>query len=563
MPAKREISRLRISTYQGIGQRPKFFSHAPQLFLLGICLAALAACGGQGSVSTTSPASATANGFAGAVAVDEPMAAQIGRDVLASGGSAADAAVAAYFALAVTLPSTAGLGGGGVCLINDRQDKTVEAIMFLPLARPGGQVGLPLNVRGMALLQARHGKAHWSALLGPAQRLAQQGMPVSRALARELATAADKLRADPVLAQIYLGADGQPLREGDNLVQLDLGSMLSQIRAGGPGSFYGGPAAARMLDAAQSAGLPLSSEDLQASLPTVANPLIVDLGGPNLYFTPPPASGGLETAELLGLLTQTRSWRDADAAERPHLFAEASMRSFADRGHWLKPDGGSATPPDQILDGSHLSDLMAGYASDKATPAASLNPPPLSPHTENPWSASIVTADKDGDAVACNVTLNDLFGSGKMLPGTGVVLAAAPNQTGQDPNNLGAMMYTSRAGGSFFYAAAASGGVTAPTALAQVFLASVEDKQPLATAIAVHRIHHNGLPDVVFYEPGTDGALLQDLTQHGHQVQQASILGRVQAIWCPRSSKDQDVGCQAAADPRGDGNALVLRPAPK
>jgi len=554
---------LRISTYQGIGQRPKFFSHAPQLFLLGICLAALAACGGQGSVSTTSPASATANGFAGAVSVDEPMAAQIGRDVLASGGSAADAAVAAYFALAVTLPSTAGLGGGGVCLINDRQDKTVEAIMFLPLARPGGQVGLPLNVRGMALLQARHGKAHWSALLGPAQRLAQQGMPVSRALARELATAADKLRADPILAQIYLGADGQPLREGDNLVQLDLGSMLSQIRAGGPGSFYGGPAAARMLDAAQSAGLPLSSEDLQASLPTVANPLIVDLGGPNLYFTPPPASGGLETAELLGLLTQTRSWRDADAAERPHLFAEASMRSFADRGHWLKPDGGSATPPDEILDGSHLSDLMAGYASDKATPAASLNPPPLSPHTENPWSASIVTADKDGDAVACNVTLNDLFGSGKMLPGTGVVLAAAPNQTGQDPNNLGAMMYTSRAGGSFFYAAAASGGVTAPTALAQVFLASVEDKQPLATAIAVHRIHHNGLPDVVFYEPGTDGALLQDLTQHGHQVQQASILGRVQAIWCPRSSKDQDVGCQAAADPRGDGNALVLRPAPK
>lgn len=554
---------MRISTYQGIGQRPKFFSHAPQLFLLGICLAALAACGGQGSVSTTSPASATANGFAGAVAVDEPMAAQIGRDVLASGGSAADAAVAAYFALAVTLPSTAGLGGGGVCLINDRQDKTVEAIMFLPLARPGGQVGLPLNVRGMALLQARHGKAHWSALLGPAQRLAQQGMPVSRALARELATAADKLRADPILAQIYLGADGQPLREGDNLVQLDLGSMLSQIRAGGPGSFYGGPAAARMLDAAQSAGLPLSSEDLQASLPTVANPLIVDLGGPNLYFTPPPASGGLETAELLGLLTQTRSWRDADAAERPHLFAEASMRSFADRGHWLKPDGGSATPPDEILDGSHLSDLMAGYASDKATPAASLNPPPLPPHTENPWSASIVTADKDGDAVACNVTLNDLFGSGKMLPGTGVVLAAAPNQTGQDPNNLGAMMYTSRAGGSFFYAAAASGGVTAPTALAQVFLASIEDKQPLASAIAVHRIHHNGLPDVVFYEPGTDGALLQDLTQHGHQVQQASILGRVQAIWCPRSSKDQDVGCQAAADPRGDGNALVLRPAPK
>ena len=64
----------------------------------------------------------------------------------------------------------------------------------------------------------------------------------------------------------------------------------------------------------------------------------------------------------------------------------------------------------------------------------------------------------------------------------------------------------------------------------------------------------------MFYEPGTDPALLQDLTQHGHQLQQASILGRVQAIWCPSSSKNQDVGCQAVADPRGDSEALVLRP---
>ena len=553
---------MRISTCRGAGQRPKFFCHGPQLFLLGICLATLAACGGQDSATTAVPGDGSLSGFAGAVAVDEPTAAGIARDVLASGGSAADAATAAYFALAVTLPSTAGLGGGGVCLVNDTQGKTVEAIMFLPLARPGGQIGLPLNVRGMALLQARHGKDHWSALLGPAQRLAQQGMPVSRALARELATAADKLRADPNLAQIYLGPDGQPLREGDNLVQPGLASMLSQIRSGGPGSFYGGPAAARMLDAAQGAGLPLTSEDLQASLPTLAKPVVVDLGGPNLFFTPPPASGGLETAELLGLLMQTRSWIDADAEERPHLFAEASMRVFADRGHWLKPDGSSALTPDQILDDSHLSDLMAGYSSDKATPAASLNPPPLPAHAENPWSASIVTADKDGNAVACNVTLNDLFGSGKMLPGTGMVLAAAPNQTGQDANNLGAMMYISRAAGSFYYAAAASGGVTAPTALAQVFLA-VKDRQPLVSAIAAHRIHHNGSPDVVFYEPGTDATLLQDLTQHGHQIQQASILGRVQAIWCPRSSKNQDVGCQAAADPRGDGRALVLRPVQK
>src|SRR5579872_1368938 len=262
-PAKREISRLRISTYRGFGERPMFFSGGPQLFLLGICLAALAACGALGGGSTTNPANVAPTGFAGAVAADEPRAAEIARDVLASGGSAADAAVAGYFAMAVTLPSTAGLGGGGTCLVNDKPDKTVEAIMFLPLAGSGGQIGLPLNVRGMALLQARHGTAHWSALLGPAQRLAQQGMPVSRALARELATAGSKLSADPNLAQIFLGADGQPLHEGDTLTQPDLASLLSQIRASGPGSFYNGQAAARLLDSAQTANLPLTSEDLQ------------------------------------------------------------------------------------------------------------------------------------------------------------------------------------------------------------------------------------------------------------------------------------------------------------
>src|SRR5579871_1305411 len=329
-PANREISRLRISTYRGFGERPMVFSRVPQLFLLGICLAALAACNGLGGGSST-PGSATPTGFAGAVAADEPRAAEIARDVLASGGSAADAAVAGYFALAVTLPSTAGLGGGGTCLVNDRQDQTVEAIMFLPLAGSSGQIGLPLNVRGMALLQARHGTAHWSALLGPAQRLAQEGMPVSRALARELATAGAKLSADPALAQLFLGADGQPLHEGDTLTQADLGSLLSQIRDGGPASFYSGPVAGRLLDSAQTAGLPLTSEDLQGAVPTVAPAVMVDIGGPNLYFTPPPASGGLEAAELLGLLMQTRNWGDADSGERPHLFAEASMRTFADR----------------------------------------------------------------------------------------------------------------------------------------------------------------------------------------------------------------------------------------
>ncbi len=162
-------------------------------------------------------------------------------------------------------------------------------------------------------------------------------------------------------------------------------------------------------------------------------------------------------------------------------------------------------------------------------------------------------------AVACNVTMNDLFGNGRMIPGTGVILAPAPNQTGQDPFGLGPMLETGNSNGSFYYAAAASGGVTAPTAMTQVFLNSVIDKQPLEQAVAAGRIHHNGQPDVVFHEPNTDQSVLQSLTSQGHGLQQADILGRVQAIYCPRGVDNINYGCQAKADPRGNGIALVLQ----
>ncbi|MHB1060231.1 MAG: gamma-glutamyltransferase, partial [Rhodanobacter sp.] len=160
-------------------------------------------------------------GFAGAAVADEPRAVLVGRDVLSAGGTAADAAVAMYFTLAVTLPSEAGLGGGGVCLIHDPQAKTTEALDFLPRAAPEGGVALPGNVRGMAALHARHGALRWEQLLTAAESLARFGTPMSRALAREAATAVDRLRADPELREIFFKPDGTLLDEGDNLRQVN------------------------------------------------------------------------------------------------------------------------------------------------------------------------------------------------------------------------------------------------------------------------------------------------------------------------------------------------------
>jgi gamma-glutamyltranspeptidase / glutathione hydrolase len=552
---------LRISSFDGFAERAKSLIFRPQLLLLLLALSGVPGCGGgdDSGIGPIEIGSGKVQGFAGAVATDEPRATLIARDVLSGGGSAVDAAIAGYFALAVTLPSNAGIGGGGACLIHDAKAKKVDAVLFMPQAVPGGQFGVPASVRGMAYMQARYGRVPWATLVAPAENMALNGITVSRALAREIQTAGDKLRSDPELARIFVAPDGHLLREGDGLTQIELGSVLDQIRSRGGGDLYMGGVANRIAEAAEGAGIPLSRDMLRSAVPQVVQPVSFDYGSRALFFTPPPASGGLVGAELLKILHDAEDWDGTSSDVRPHLFVESSMRVFADRGRWLQPNGGTSILPASLLDDSHLKQLMASYSPDHATPASALQPPPPAAHPENPWAASLVVIDKDSNAVACNFTLNDLFGSGRVVPGTGIILAASPNVAGENAYNTGPMIWASRNNKSIYYLAAASGGVTAPTALAQVFLRTVADKQGLDNAIAAKRIHHNGEPDVVFYEEGVPQSLLQSLETRGHKLQKAGILGRVQAIYCPRALDEDSSTCLAAADPRGNGLSVVLQ----
>lgn len=496
-------------------------------------------------------------GFAGAAAADEPRAVLVGRDVLSAGGTAADAAVAMYFTLAVTLPSEAGLGGGGVCLVHDPQAKTTEALDFLPRAAPEGRVALPGNVRGMAALHARYGALRWEQLLGAAESLARFGTPMSRALAREAATAEERLRSDPELASIFFKADGTLLDEGENFRQVNLASSIGQIRQKGAGAMYVGPFAATLSEAAQSVGAPLTVEALRETVPSFRETLRLPIGNHLLHVAPPPAAGGVVEAQLIGLLTEGRSYADASASERPHLFAEASMRVFADRAAWMQPDGTSGSDPSALLTASHIDGLMESYNSGSATPAASFTPRPVAA-PENPWATGFVAVDRRGRAVACNVTQNDIFGSGRVAPGTGIILAPAPGPSGVGSTALGPMILSNAPTGGFYYAAAASGGTTAATAMSAVFLDTVMAEQPLDQAMRTARIHHNGDPDIVFHEEGVAPEVLSGLSEKGHEVGEAGILGRVAAVWCAGSLPVKPDSCQAAIDPRSSGLAVVL-----
>lgn len=277
-----------------------------------VCLAGLAllpGCSTLNSVSTSVLGTSGpplgqpgyVSGFLGGVVADEPRAVLAGREMLSVGGTAADAAAAVGLTLAVTYPSRAGLGGGGACIAYGPDPKTLargvpEAVMFTPIAPANAGIAadrpaaVPMMARGLYLLQARYGNQSFEAMVTAAEQLARGGVPVSRALAKDLALVSGPLLADPN-ARVVFSHDGVPLSEGQLLQQPDLASTLAQIRNAGVGDMYQGALARRIEVASAQIGGPLRFADLRGALPKLARPLLRNFRNDRIAFLPPPADG--------------------------------------------------------------------------------------------------------------------------------------------------------------------------------------------------------------------------------------------------------------------------------
>jgi len=261
---------------------------------LAAALALLAGC----SVAEERPGVvAVVEGFAGLVAADEPRAAVIGRDVLGRNGTAADAAVAMGFAMTASYPSRVGLGGGGVCVVYDGPDLSGTSIAFLPEAGAEGAVA-PMLARGLALLHARFGSLRWELLVSPAENLARQGNPASRALVRDVEAAAPRLAQDPRLAATFL-PDGAVPEVGDRLLLPELAGALSGLRGRGVAYALGGPYAERLVAAARAEGMALTPERLRDSLAQVEPAREVALGN-DVLMLPADSAVGPRLAALRG-----------------------------------------------------------------------------------------------------------------------------------------------------------------------------------------------------------------------------------------------------------------------
>ncbi len=502
------------------------------------------------------------DGFLGGAAGDEPRAVLEARKILSSGGTAADAATAMYFTLAVTMPSSASLGGGGVCMVYDAKRKVIEALSFLNRApsnipssatRPSA---VPGNALGFFALHSRYGKFNWARLVVIGEKLARFGTQASRAMVRDLAPVAAALLQDPETRRVFMTPGGQILKEGDFMRQPDLANALSNIRANGPVDFYQGKYAGFLVDAVSNAGGSLSLEDLKAFKPiwtkTVSLPVGSLLRKDALHVLPPPTAGGITTGQILAQIIETGGFSGASETEKAHILAEASASAYADRQRWLAPNLTSRVAPDQLLTSAQTSRLLAGYQSNKHRDPRTINSA-VKQMPENPAATGFVVIDNNGMGVACSLSLNNSFGTGRIAPGTGIVLAPVPQSPGRSPVSLAPMMVVNEASHQLFAAVSASGGVVGPTAAANVLARTLLGGEDLAKAVNAPRIHHSGAPDITYHEQTLEGDIVSRLNGMGHKMIASGGLGLVNIVSCPGGLPRDPETCVIRHDPRGAG----------
>lgn len=517
--------------------------------------AAVLALSGCGSDGPAEGKLGLVEGFYGGVIADSPRAAEIGRDVLSIGGNATDAAVAAYFAMAVTLPSSASIGGGGVCLVHNSKERKTEALLFLSKPPAGGGAGVPVgvpgNVRGMAALHARYGAVRWEELVAPGERLARLGTLTPRALVSDLQIAAAALQQDPVTKRVFSRADGALLREGDPWVQEDLATTLGAIRLRGAGDFHLGALARQYVAAVRGAGGQLTTEDLRDQTPVWVQPTTLKWGNHQVYFAPPPVGGGLLSAQLWSLFENRNTYQGAGDANRAHVAAEMTKRAYAERSNWLDQRDSVVGDPAAILSPARIDTLLSTYRADQSTPLSALPQAPQQRPNDAP-AAALIAVDRFANAVACNFTTNGFFGGARIAGSTGVLIAPAPGINGRGAAAIGPMIVANTNTGDFFYASAASGGTSGPAVMAEVAANAMLLQKPIAEAVRLPRVLHRGLPDQVYAEPEAAAAL----RARGQNVEQLPVLGQVGAIYCVEGLHAQRRSCTVAADERGHGLGL-------
>jgi len=527
----------------------------------------------------------------------EPLASEAGLSILRQGGNAVDAAVATTFAISVVEPYAAGIGGGGFLLMYQSQTGEMKALDFRERAaaratrkmyldaqgkvRPNASVngylavGVPGTVAGLYQVQRQYGRLPWKTVVAPAIRLAQNGFVVTESFVKIAEGRKELLLLNPGARQVFTH-NGAMYEPGDNLVQRDLARTLQEI-AKDPQSFYTGDIAhAIAAEMAKNSGL-ITLEDLKSYKPIWRTPLCGTFHQARICSMPPPSSGGLHLLEILNIIGETDfkslGWHNPDAL---HLLVEAMKIAYADRSEYLGDPDFVKVPVAALTSRAYALRRRQEIRMDRARPSSEVKPVDRETlqrfsKTESPDTSHLTVVDEQRNAVSLTFTVNYSFGSGVVVPGTGILLndemddfAAAPDV----PNVYGLVGGTANAiaphktplssmtptivteNNRLRMATGSPGGSTIITTVLQVILNVLEYGMNAGAAVSAPRVHHQWLPDELRVEPfSLDTATIEDLRRRGHHIKEQSPWGNANAIIVR-----PDGSLEGAADPHEEGS---------
>jgi len=522
------------------------------------------------------------------IATAHPLATKAGYEILEMGGNAFDAAVTVSAVLSVVEPYSSGLGGGGFFLLHNAEDgqsvfvdarekapSMADRDMYLdengdvlrtaslngPLA--SGIPGLPAALHHVA---NNHGSMPLYKLLEPAIRLARDGFPAYERLITALNVAKKSRTLSPKFKAVFMPNDQLP-EVGQLITQPELAKTLEIIASNGHDGFYSSFFTQKMVDEARQDGSIWLADDFKNYSVVEREPIKVNFLGALLTTAPPPSSGGTTIATILNIISEF-DFIEMDISTRTHLVVESMRRAYRDRAFFLGDPDFVDVPIKKLTSKEHASILAQSIDMNAATPI----------HEDDQldekyaWNEGSHTThfsilDMDGNRAAVTQTINTWFGSGYMLPSSGLILnnemddfsakPFAPNRYGLvhgeqnsiQPNKrmLSSMTPTFIESEKGLAILGTPGGARIIT----MVLLSILDYFEGGTAetmTATKRFHHQFLPDVIRYEKDAfTEETITILESKGHTLQEISSYGNMQVVTWEKDSGDVN----SSSDPRG------------
>jgi len=520
-----------------------------------------------------------------AVVSDHVLASEAGAEIMRAGGNAIDAAVAAGFALAVTLPAAGNLGGGGFLVFRSAKGEsaTIDYREVAPLAatrnmyldRSGNVTdrsltghlasGVPGTPAGLWAAHQKWGKLSWKKCLAPAIRLASGGFRLNADLADEFAFLAKDAKKEGFQETYRIfGRGGKFYRAGELFKQPDLAESLRRISAKGADGFYRGKTADLIAkEMTRGKGL-ITRLDLAQYKPVFRQPLKGRFEGYDVITMPPPSSGGLILLQMLAMIDPSQLKQQGFGSSAGiHSMVEVMKRCFADRAIWMADPDFFPVPVKQLLDPNYLKSRRATIG-DRATPSESIQTG-IQAQSEHTETTHFSVVDAEGNAVSNTYTLNGGYGSGVTVTGAGFLLnnemddfAAKPgtaNMFGLVQGEQNAIQPRKRPLSSMTPTILVKGGKVAmvvgspggPTIINTVFETIVNHtlfRMSAQSAVSAPRFHHQWLPDeIVFERFGLSKDVAEALQERGHKIRTKSSQGSCHVIAIDPTTGRRNVGC--------------------